>query len=383
MLKRVVIAGGGTGGHLYPGLAVAEALRERGVTCYFIGTKRGLEAKVVPHKGFAFHPIRSRGLSKKPHLAALALLEMAWGTWQSYRLLGKLRAQLVIGLGGYVCAPAVACSAFQGVPAILMEQNSYPGKANRLLSRLCRYACVGFEESTRYLAHTRVVVTGNPVRQDIIEADRDEARRHLGIEPDRTVLLVTGASQGAASLNEAVLRALPAWKERPMTILHLTGPKNIDEVRAKAEALGDLGRLDFRPMGYSDEMARLYAAADLLVCRAGATTLAEVTARGLPAILVPYPFAAEGHQEKNAQTLVDAGAGLMLDDSQVRELLGDTVVSLLENDDRRRAMADASRKLGRPEAVKRIIEVIEKVCGPLGGVLSTTSAEQLEAGSQG
>ena len=353
----------------------------RGVDCHFVGTKRGLESKVVPQRDFPFHPIRTRGLSSKPHLAALALLEMLIGFQQSRNLLSVLKPQLVIGLGGYVCAPTVAASALHGVPAIMLEQNSYPGKANRLLSRLCRYACVSFPECAKHLSHTRVVVTGNPVREDILTADREESRRALGIDSDRKVLLVTGASQGAASLNEAVLQALGAWRDLPWTIFHLTGPRHLEEVKAKAEALTREGRLDFRAIGYSDEVARLYAAADLLVCRAGATTLAELTARGLPAILVPYPFAAEGHQEKNAQSLVEVGAGMMILDSQVKALLGDTVTALLEDQDRRQQMAAASKKLGQPEAVKRILEVIEKVCGPLGSS-GPTSAQTCEtAGS--
>ena len=366
MLKRVVIAGGGTGGHLYPGLAVAEALKLRGVECHFVGTRRGMEAKVVPERGFPFHAIRSRGLSSNPPMAILALAEMFIGWAQSLGLLSALRAQLVIGLGGYVCAPTVAASAFRGVPAILLEQNSFPGKANRLLSRLCSYACVSFEGCRKWLPHTRVEVTGNPVRAEIITADRDESRAKLGIEADRKVLLVTGASQGAASLNEAVLQALPFWKDQPWTIFHLTGARHIEEISTKCKSLVGDGRLDFRPMGYCDEMDRLYAAADLLVCRAGATTLAELTCRGLPAILVPYPFAAEDHQEKNAQTLVEVGAGILLRDSEVRPMLGDMVAALMEDEGRRQKMATASRELGRPQAVERIIEVIEKVCGPLG-----------------
>ena len=361
-----MLAGGGTGGHLYPGLAIADRLRSQGATCRFVGTTRGLEARVVPQRGYPLHTIHARGLAGRPWHKALAALTCLWGVLDCVGLMHHHRPQLVIVTGGYVCAPVLLASAVRRVPVLMMEQNALPGKVNRKLAGLAQRICLSFEESRKFFPGDRCQVTGNPVRQEILEASRGEGRRHFDIDSDRKVLLVTGASQGAASLNEAVLRALPQWRDRPWTILHLTGPNHKEMVEDRARPLLQDSMLDYRAFGYMGEMHLAYAAADLVVGRAGATTLAELTAKGLPSILVAYPFAADRHQDYNADALVSRGAAVKLDDSGVVELLADTVAGLMEDSQRLGKMAEASLAGGRPRALDNIVEIIEREFGPIG-----------------
>lgn len=364
LLSRVMLAGGGTGGHLYPGLAVADRLRALGVECRFVGTSRGIEARVVPQRGYPLHLIHARGMAGKPWHKAWAVLNTLWGVYDCLGLIRRHRPELLITTGGYVCAPILLAAKLCRLPILMLEQNALPGKVNRKLAPLARRICLSFEESSKFFPEGRCLTTGNPVRQEILQATRAEGRAHFQIPDDRPVLLVTGASQGAASLNEAVLRALPLWKDRPWTVLHLTGPSHLAQVEDKARPLTGNSMLDYRPFGYMGEMHLALAAADLAVARAGASTLAEMTAVGLPSILVPYPFAAEKHQDYNADTLVNRGASLKLDDSAVVELLADTVAGLMEDSQRLGKMAEASLAGGRPQALDQILEIIEREFSP-------------------
>lgn len=358
MLSRILLAGGGTGGHLYPGLAIAERLQSLGAECRFVGTTRGIEARVVPARGFPLHLIHARGLAGKPWQKIMAALTSLWGVLDCLSLLGRHRPQLVISTGGYVCAPMLLASAVRGIPVLMLEQNALPGKVNRKLGRLANKICLSFAESAHFFPQKKCVVTGNPVRQEILSATRAEGLAHFSLPEGRPVLLVTGASQGAASLNEAVLRALPMWKEHPWTVLHLTGANHFEMIKERSSPLLEGAVLDYRPFAYMNEMHLAYAAAQLVVSRAGATTLAELTARGLPSILIPYPWAAERHQDVNAETLVQRGAAIKIDDSSVVELLADAVAGLMEDSGRLGKMAEASLAGGCPHALDNIVELI-------------------------
>ncbi len=357
--SRVVFSGGGTGGHLYPLLAVAELWRERyDGNVLFMGTVKGLEHKVVPERGFRFQAICARGLAGGVLGKIKALLALGVGIAQSWSVLRSFRPRVVIGSGGYVCAPVLMAARLLRIPTVLMEQNAKAGKTVRLLARCASRVCTCWPEAAQGLPAAKVVLTGNPVRQEVISEERAKARQRYQLPEGRPCLLITGASQGAASINSAVLKALPQWREREWTVIHLTGPKHIDKIKAEAEPLVAGGKLDYRPLGYLEDMAGAYAACDLVVCRAGATTLAEVTARGIAALLVPYPFAAENHQVANAQSLVNNGAGVMIADDQVEERLGTAVPELLEQPDRLLAMAQASAAMGRPQAAEDVLRVV-------------------------
>lgn len=354
-MKRVLFAGGGTGGHLYPGLTLAERLRTEGLEIHFFGALGGVEADIVPRFGFPLHLVKAGKLSRKPLEALRGLLETAVGFAQCLGWLLHHRPNLIVGTGGFASAPVALAGTVLGVRLLVLEQNAVPGKVTRLLARFARHVCVQFPESARWLPGGKTLVTGNPIRADILACSRADGRKRLGLDPEKPCLLVTGGSQGAVSLNRAVLHSLERWSEKEWTVLHLTGPKHLEEVERSRPRTG---QLDYRPVGYLDDVAAAYAAANLVVCRSGATTMAEVTARGLPAILVPYPHAAEDHQRLNARAAVDTGAAELLEDSEVEARLGEAVEKLFGSTEKLARMAEASRELGKPDATDRILELV-------------------------
>lgn len=356
---RAVFSGGGTGGHLYPLLAVAEELqRQCDGNLLFIGTSRGLESEIVPQRGLRFKAVAARGLVGGLVGKLRALLALGTGIVQSWRLLRDFRPQIVVGSGGYVCASALIAAKILQIPTALMEQNAHAGKTVRWLAKFADVVCTCWPEVEGGLPASKIVLTGNPVRREVIEAQRDECRERLRIPADRPCVFITGGSQGAVSFNEAVVRALPTWCDQPWTVVHLTGPTHLDDVRLRALPLVEGKHLDYRPLGYLQDMACAYGACDLVVCRAGATTLAEVTVRGLATVAVPYPYAAENHQMVNAMALVDAGAAELIEDKQVVEKLATVVPRLLAQPETMRRMAQANAFFGRPDAVRRVLQAL-------------------------
>lgn len=355
--KRVAISGGGTGGHLYPGLAVAEEFRRQGHEVLYLGSPQGLEAEVVPREGWPFQAVPARGLAGTSWQKLKALAVLAWGTWKAKQALLSYRPDLVIGTGGFVCVPAVLAARWVGAPVVLLEQNAVPGRATLLLSRLARAVCLAFEGTASRFPSCRTVWTGNPLRQAITRGSREEAARALGIDPSRPTLLVAGASQGAASINEALLSALPGWKENAWNIVHLTGRTHLAKVLARVESFWEnKPNLRYLAFGFRNDMHTLYSVADLVVTRAGATTMAELTCLGLPAIYVPYPHAG-GHQIENARVVVEAGGGRLLLDDQVGAGLRGEVESLLGNPQRLGDLAEKSALVAQPQAARNVYDV--------------------------
>ncbi len=343
--RHVVIAGGGTGGHLYPGIAVAHALRRRDprTQVSFVGTARGIESRIVPEEGFELDLIRSAGLKGKSAGAVargVGLLPLSGlDAWQ---VLSRRRPDLVIGVGGYSSGPVVALAAMRSIPTLLLEQNATPGLTNRWLARLVDAAGVTYESSLRFF-HGHGFVSGNPVR---------EAFLAIGPTPpttDQRRVLVFGGSQGAHAINQAMVAAAPHVRDLPGTchVVHQTGARDLEAVRAGYAAAG----LAADVRAFIDDMPQQVAQADLVVCRAGATTLAELTAAGRAAILVPFPQATDDHQRANARTLEAAGAAVMLDQADLTgERLASEIGALLADDERRQAMATRARGLARPDA---------------------------------
>jgi len=363
----VVICGGGTGGHIYPGLAIAEALAASAtpVDVLFVGSD-GPERQIVPRAGWAFRQVASR---KWPRRLTWTLLQAAWlsavGTVQALRLLMQWRPKVVVSTGGYVAAPVGAAAALLGVAIVVQEQNLVVGVANRVLARWARVISVSHDRVARSLG-PRAVVTGVPVRRGALGGDRARGRRAFGLQDRPLTILVLGGSQGARSLNVAVVDmvpALPAGAE--VQILHQTGQDH--EVWVRARIATRSGSVHYVVVPYIETMADAYACADLVICRAGAATLAEVTANGLPVIVVPYPFAADGHQDLNAQLLEAAGAAVLIRDHDLSAArLAGAVASVRADPSRQRAMAEASRKLGRPQAAEQVAEMILKTAGANG-----------------
>ena len=361
----VVIAGGGTGGHLYPGLAVAEALVGRGHRVEFVGTAAGIEARVVPPAGFVLHMLPGRQLrGGGVGRAVMGMGSLARGVGRARAVLAELRPGLVVGVGGYASAATVVAARLRRIPTLLIEQNVIPGAANRLLGRLGPRVCVGFEDTIAHFAPGQAVHTGNPIRTRVIETPR--------MRRDRPGLLVVGGSGGAHQVNASMVEAAGHIADllRCVDVLHQTGPADAAAMRAAWAQLGLAARVE----AFIDDMGAAYAGADVVVARAGAMTCAELTALGLPSILIPYPFAADDHQRANAEVLVRAGAALMIPDRELTpQRLADAIADLVGDAARRTRMAANARALGRPEAAARVALECERLLDS-GSRVSGTAA---------
>jgi UDP-N-acetylglucosamine--N-acetylmuramyl-(pentapeptide) pyrophosphoryl-undecaprenol N-acetylglucosamine transferase len=356
----LLIAGGGTGGHLYPGIAVARELQARapGSTVTFVGTAAGIESRVVPREGFELDVIRSAGLKGKS-LQSLArgvgLLPLsAFDAWQ---VISRRRPSVVIGVGGYSSGPVVALAALRGIPTLLMEQNAMPGLANRTLARVVKAAAVTYEESVPFFG-AKAFIAGNPVRSAFFSEAYDEH----GTPPGAARVLVFGGSQGAHAINVAMVEAASrlATAATRLAITHQTGERDLEMVRDGYRRAG----LEARVEPFLFAMDREMKSADVVVCRAGATTLAELTAAGRPAVLVPLPTATDDHQRKNAEALVRQGAARMVEQRDLTgERLASEILALVTDGGRRTEMGARARTLARPDAARLIVEkVLELAC---------------------
>jgi UDP-N-acetylglucosamine--N-acetylmuramyl-(pentapeptide) pyrophosphoryl-undecaprenol N-acetylglucosamine transferase len=359
---QITITGGGTGGHIYPAIAVANEIKKRykDADILFIGTEKGIERQAVPAAGFSIEFVNAAAISSNPVKLIKSLIVNSSGISRALSILGAHKTDLVIGSGGFVSAPVLAAAAIKGIPIILLEQNVLPGKTNRLLARWAKKVLASFEGSEQYLPKGKVVVTGNPIRREILERTREKALSALNLLPDRFTLAITGASQGARSINNAVIRALPRWMENDWQIIHLTGRNNHKEVeKAVAPLLADFAG-EYRLIDFTEDIASVYAVADLIISRAGASSLAEITARGIPAILIPYPHAADNHQEKNARWVEKCGGAKVFLDKDIEhgEMLSHEVVDIARDQERLDLMSTSIKTLGKPEALDSIMREI-------------------------
>jgi UDP-N-acetylglucosamine--N-acetylmuramyl-(pentapeptide) pyrophosphoryl-undecaprenol N-acetylglucosamine transferase len=358
--RTVIIAGGGTGGHVYPGIAIAQELRRRdaAVQIVFFGTARGLETRIVPAEGFPLELIEVKALKRVGWRARLAALLLLPRTFLAVaRMLRHYRPDLVLGVGGYASGPVVLVAALLGIPTLIAEQNAWPGFTNRVLARFVDAAAVSFAEAQRFFG-PRARITGNPVRHEFFALP--ELREREAGEPYH--LLITGGSQGAQAINEAVVGALPLLRAADcrITFTHQIGqtgkgPAEAEERMVKAYAESGYVAV-VRP--FLDRMVDEFREADLVICRAGATTVAELAAAGRPAILIPYPYAADDHQRHNAAAVERGGAGrLILQAELTPERLAEELIELLGNPHRLLEMGKASRRLGHPDAAAAVVDL--------------------------
>jgi len=361
---RVVIAGGGTGGHLYPGIAVAREWLSRMPDAHisFAGTAGGIEARVVPLEGFALDSIRSSGLKGKSMAAqlrgAVRLLPSLVDAW---RIVSRRRPHLVIGVGGYSSGPVVLIAALRRVPTMLLEQNATPGLTNRLLAPFVQAAAVTFE-STRSLFGSKAFVSGNPVRPEFLKSAEPNSESPADDGNPLVRVLVFGGSLGAHAINLAMVEAAPelATHGSRLRLTHQTGPRDVAVVRAAYEQAGLVAEVE----SFYDDMGEKICRADVIVCRAGATTLAELSAAGKAAILVPLPTATDDHQRKNAEALAASGAAEVLLQSALNGRTVAQRIMALANDRHARArMAAAARALARPDAARVIVDRALQLAG--------------------
>ncbi|MDD6218635.1 MAG: undecaprenyldiphospho-muramoylpentapeptide beta-N-acetylglucosaminyltransferase [Selenomonadaceae bacterium] len=362
---RIIVSGGGTGGHIYPAITLIRTLQKRvdNLEVLYVGTSAGLEADIVPKEGISFATVELRGFKRSLSPANFMRLGKAISAvFKAASIVKEFKPDVVIGTGGYVCGPVLMAASLQGIPALIQEQNVIPGITNKILSKFVKAIAVGCEDAVKHFPAEKAVFTGNPIRDEVMNTDRDKGYAEFGLDPRKKTILVSGGSRGARSINRAMIDVIGHYAgSDSVQILHATGRDEYDDIIARIEKAGiNLANVDnIKVKPYLYNMPQAMAVADLAVFRAGATGLAELTAKGIPAILIPYPYAAENHQEFNARAAEAAGAARMiLNRDTTAEKLIEVIEELLSDDKILKQMAENSRRIGRPRAAADIAEII-------------------------
>lgn len=366
---NIIVSGGGTGGHIYPALTIIRAIRRRepSARILYVGTQHGLEADIVPREGIDFIAMNLAGFQRK------ISLENIGRAWLALRAVARARGivhgfqpDVAIGTGGYVAGPILLAASLAGVPTLVQEQNVFAGVTNRLLAKFATAIAVGMEDAQRVFPKEKTYVTGNPIRPEVLTATREEGAKAFGFDPAKKTVLVSGGSRGARSINRAMVEVIVhAAEQRAVQYLHVTGTDEHEDMLMRIRSAGV--RIEEHPhlrvLPYLYNMPEAMAMADVVVFRAGATGLAELAARGVPAILIPYPYAAENHQEKNARAVAAAGAAeVILNRDVSAAALEGALHALLTDDARRTDMAAAMKRLGKPEAAEEIAALALRIC---------------------
>ena len=359
----MVFAGGGTGGHLYPALAIADEIKKLkpDVEFLFVGTNNKIEARIVPMRGLKFKAIWISGLHRRVTMENLLFpVKVLVAFVQSFFLVQKFRPDAVVGTGGYVCGPVLFAASLLGIPTFVHESNSFPGITTKLLAGRASRVFIAFEATSRWLKRKdNIELVGTPTRSELSSATRDEAASYFGLDARKHTVLIFGGSLGAASINNAVLNNLDEILNGGNQIIWQTGEKDFDRIKSQTPVRAGLW------LGaYIDRMELAYAAADVVVGRSGATTIAELTRLGKPAVFIPYPHASEDHQTKNARNVVHAGAALMISDNEASTRLMSCLSPLLTDQRLRERMSAASKQLGKADAgttiAQKILSTIEQ-----------------------
>ena len=362
---KIIVSGGGTGGHIYPALTLIRTLQQKvdQLEVLYVGTHAGLEADIIPKEGIPFATVDLQGFKRS--LSPENLLRAARaikGVGKAIGIVRKFQPDVVVGTGGYVCGPVLMAASLLGIPSLIQEQNVIPGITNKILSTFVNKIATGYQEANGAFPAKKVVFTGNPIRQEVMAQRQEADYEAFDLRPGTTTILVSGGSRGARTINRAMVEVLKHYAgRRDVQILHATGKGEYEDIINRISAAGlDLQQADnIKVKPYLYNMPQAMAIADLAIFRAGATGLAELTAKGIPAILVPYPYAAENHQEYNARAVEKAGAArVILNKDLTAQGLIQAIDELIGKPEKLQAMAKASAKLGRPEAADTISELI-------------------------
>ncbi len=354
--QNVIVSGGGTGGHIFPAIAIADALKAKrpGVSISFVGASDRMEMQRVPAAGYPITGLWISGIQRRLTVKNLLFpFKLISSLWKAHRIVRKKKPAVVIGTGGFASGPLLYAASRLGIPTVIQEQNSFPGITNKLLAKRASVICVAFEGLERWFPKDKIVLTGNPIRSGLLadNISKASACKHFGLRPDKPVLFVTGGSLGAASIN----RATRDWLSENKTNVQLiwqTGGQHADEFVAPHQ-----GKDGVWVNAFIDDMDLAYAAADVVVARAGASTLSELCALGKATILIPSPWVAEDHQRKNAASLVERGAAVVVDETEL-ETFTSEVNTLFTDDEKRVALARNAKSLGKPNATQTIVEHI-------------------------
>lgn len=350
---KIIIVSGGTGGHIYPGIAVADEIRKRApqAEILFIGSREGLERELVPKAGYAIKFISARAFIRKlSYKSITAPIAAFWGFMQSLIILKSFQPKLLLATGGYASLPVIMAAKIVGVPIYILEQNVLPGITNRFFFRFARQTFLSFSESLRFVSGK---VVGNPVRREIIEREREKARADLGYSDGDRLVLVMGGSQGARKINQALIEALPLINDSKVKILHIVGRRDAVLVE---RLLAQKHYSFYRKLDYVYNIEDILAASDLVVSRAGATAIAEFLVKGIPMVLVPFPFSAEGHQDINAKVVAEAGAARIISNE---ELTPEKLLAVFNLEEEALSKMKANcKKLALPDAAKEIVNAV-------------------------
>ncbi|KKB39258.1 undecaprenyldiphospho-muramoylpentapeptide beta-N-acetylglucosaminyltransferase [Bacillus thermotolerans] len=356
---KIVVSGGGTGGHIYPALALIRTIKEKhpDTSFLYIGTEKGLESDLVRREKIPFRSIEITGFKRSISMENVkTVTRFLKGVRRCKKLLKEFKPDAVIGTGGYVCGPVVYAAAKLGIPTVIHEQNSVPGLTNKFLSRYVDQVAICFEEARQFFPQEKVVLTGNPRASEVANAQPSNALQSFGLSKDKKTVLIFGGSRGARPINEAVIKAVPKLASKPYQILYITGDVHFENVQKELDAAGKPANVAVAPFIYN--MPEVLVECDLVVSRAGATTLAELTALGIPSILVPSPYVTNNHQEKNASSLTEHGAAVMLVE---KELTPDTLLEKLDQvllSEEWKHMKAAASELGIKDASDRLFKVM-------------------------
>lgn len=358
-LSKVIISGGGTGGHIFPAVAIANEIKAKYPACeiLFVGAKGRMEMTRVPEAGFPIKGVNIAGLQRKLDLKNLLLpLKVLQSYAQARAIINEFKPQVAIGVGGYASGPLLMAAQLKGIPTLIQEQNSYAGVTNKILARRAKKICVAYSGMEAYFPKERIVITGNPVRSDMVrwKGKREEALNFFGLQSDRPTVLAIGGSLGARSINEALAAHVTRFRDAGVQLIWQTG-------KSFAERASSMSGGGIQSQAFIQRMDLAYAAADVVISRAGALSISELCLVGKPAILVPSPYVAEDHQSKNALVLVKAGAALTVADREASSILVDEALTLLRKTELKEKLSASILQLGVADAASRILKEIENI----------------------
>lgn len=362
-LKRVIISGGGTGGHIFPAIAIADEIKRRNpeAEILFVGAKGKMEMDKVPAAGYKIEGLTIAGLQRKITMSNFLLpFKLASSMLKARSIVRNFKPQVVVGVGGYASGPTLKAATMLRVPALIQEQNSFPGKTNKLLAKNVRSICTAYEGLDRFFPKDKIVLTGNPVRSEMVQTEgkQIEALTYYGLDPNKKTVLIIGGSLGAKTLNESVMESYDVLRDSDVQVLWQCGKLYIEDLKNRLEGKE---AENIKLTMFIDRMDYAYAVADTIISRAGAISVSELCIVGKPVILVPSPNVAEDHQTKNAMALVDKGAAVLVKDADARKDLVKVALELINDVNKKETLSKEIKQLAKPEATKSIVDEIERI----------------------